>query len=33
MKQKIIYATVGAVLILLLRNRVPAAVTNAIPAL
>lgn len=32
MKQKVIYAAVGAVLILLLRNRIPAAVTNVIPA-
>lgn len=33
MKQKIIYALAGAALVLLLRNRIPAAAMNAIPAL
>ena len=33
MKQKIIYVLVGIALALLLRNRVPAAVTNVVPAL
>lgn len=32
MKQKIIFVLLGVALALLLRNRIPAAVTNVIPA-